>query len=300
MKIGIGTAQFGLDYGISNTEGKTSIEEAKKILELAATEGVKVIDTAPAYGDSEEVLGKILSSNHNFDIVTKTPHFSNEIITNEDVNLLEATFNQSLIKLKQLSIYGLLAHNVNDLLKPNGQLLMNKMLDFKNSNKVKKIGVSVYTSEQIDAMLNKYSIDLIQLPINVFDQRLIESGHLVKLKKQGIEIHARSIFLQGLLLMEIEAIPPSLKFIENHLSKYYEFIEKNKINKIQAAIDFIKQIKEIDLGIFGLNNRQHLQELTNVVNSNNVNMKKINYQQFLLQDSLILNPSNWSISNESR
>lgn len=295
MKIGIGTAQFGLDYGISNREGKTSFNEAKNILKLATQEGVKIIDTASAYGDSEQIIGNILSQmEHNFSIVTKTPHFKNLIINNEDVTFLEETFYNSLTKLKQDSIYGLLIHNADDLLKPNAELLMNKLLELKYNNKIEKIGVSVYNSEQIDAIIDKYPIDLIQLPINVFDQRLIQSGHLTKLKDKGIEIHARSIFLQGLLLMDINTIPVSLKLIYEHLNKYHHFLSINAVSPLQFCIDFIKQISEIDIMICGINNYQQLKEIIESEKKSHIAIKSIEYEQFALDDNKILNPSNWS------
>ncbi|MDZ8085254.1 MAG: aldo/keto reductase [Nostoc sp. DedQUE12b] len=292
MKLGIGTAQFGLDYGISNQEGKTPTEEVAKIIELAGQNGIQVLDTAPAYGTSEEILGKLIPDNHNFEIVTKTPKFSSNCITSDDVKLLENTFYQSLSTLNQSSIYGLLIHQAKDLLANNGQSLMEKMLHLKEKKMIKKIGVSVYSQEEIESVLEKYPIDLIQLPINVLDQRLLLSGNLSYLKKNGIEIHARSIFFQGLLLMEPESLPSYFDSIKNHLKKYHEMLSQYNISPLQASISFIKNIQEIDSIVIGINNIQHLSEILLAFKASFFLEANV-FLQFALTDNFILNPTNW-------
>ncbi|OUL34768.1 hypothetical protein BV372_13025 [Nostoc sp. T09] len=294
MKLGIGTAQFGLDYGISNKEGKTPTEEVVKILALAGQNGIQVLDTAPAYGTSEEILGKLIPDNHNFEIVTKTPKFSPNCIKSDDVKLLENTFYQSLSTLNQSSIYGLLIHQAKDLLANNGQSLMEKMLHLKEKKLIKKIGVSVYSQEEIENVLEKYAIDLIQLPINVLDQRLLLSGNLSSLKKNGIEIHARSIFFQGLLLMEPECLPSYFDSVKNHLKKYHEMLSQNNISALQASISFIKNIKEIDSIIIGVNNLQHLSDILLAFKTNFFLDANV-FLQFALTDNPILNPTNWKV-----
>ena len=293
MKIGVGTAQFGLNYGISNQDGKTTPEEVTKIIDVAALNKVRVIDTSPAYGTSEEVLGKTLPCPHNFDIVTKTPAFLKASITGDDVKLLENTFYQSLSKLYQQSIYGLLVHHVDDVLAKDGNLLLQKMQEIKEQGLVKKIGVSIYTSEQIDRVLDKYSIDLIQVPINVLDQRLLLSGHLQKLKKLGIEIHARSVFLQGLLLMKPEHLPSYFDSVRKHLKDYYGFICQRNISPLQAALSFVSSLSEIDAVLVGVNNCHQLQEVLLGITQHNIINK--DFFELALSDTWVLNPSNWRI-----
>lgn len=291
MKLGIGTAQFGLDYGISNKEGKTPTGEVAKILALAEKNVIQVLDTAPAYGTSEEVLGKLIPDNHNFKIVTKTPKFSPNCITYDDIQILENTFYQSLSTLNQPSVYGLLIHQAKDLLGDNGPYLMEKMLHLKDKKFINKIGVSVYSQEEIESVLEKYTIDLIQLPINVLDQRLLLNGNLSYLKKNGIEIHARSIFFQGLLLMEPESLPSYFDSIKNHLKKYHEILLQNNISPLQASISFIKNIKEIECMVIGVNNLQHLSDIL-LAFENNFFLNDV-FLQFALTNNSILNPTNW-------
>jgi len=291
MKLGLGTVQFGMNYGISNREGQTSLEEAKRILLLAARNGICVLDTAALYGTSEEVLGKTLPRNYSFAIVTKTPKFASGYITNSDARLLEDTFYQSLAKVGRSSFYGLLLHHADDLLAKNGHLLMERMLDFKQRGLVEKIGISVYTSKQLDEILDRYSIDLIQLPINVLDQRLLSSGHLSKIKKAGIEIHARSVFLQGLLLMSPDLLPSHLDSVREHLKNYHETIRQWRISPVQAALGFVAGLDEIDVVLCGMNNHRQLQELISQMQRPPVACE--DFVQFGLTDEAILNPSMW-------
>ncbi len=289
MKIGLGTVQFGTDYGISNQGGITSLDEIERILEVAIYNGISIIDTAAVYGTSEEALGKTLSQNHRFRIVTKTPSVSSFKITTDDVHKLEDSFFRSLNKMKQASMYGLLTHNAGDLLSENGHLLFSKMSELKQKGLVKKIGVSVYTAVQIDEVLEKFQIDVIQLPINVFDQRLLISGHLSTLKRRDVEIHARSAFLQGLLLMSHETLPPFFNSIREHLKLYHRSLQQYGLTPVRAALGFLLNIPEIDFIICGVNNYNQLNEICNEA----VTVKSIDFTNFALSDVAILNPSNW-------
>jgi len=294
MKIGIGTVQFGLDYGISNQKGKISKEEVKGILNVATQNGVRIIDTAAIYGNSEEILGKTLPHNHHLSIVTKTPRFSKDYITNDDVRLMEETFLKSLSKLKLSSVYGLLIHHADDLFVVNGHLLMEKMLDIKHRGLVEKIGVSVYTGEQIDRVIDKYPIDLIQVPINVLDQRLLISGHLLQLKKAGIKIHARSVFLQGLLLMEPKAVPSYFNPIREHLLKYREYLQAHDISPLQYALQFVLQQPEIDTVLVGVCSATEVREIVSCVK--NISNSWSNYSDWAINDERFLNPTLWRIT----
>ncbi|MCC6544191.1 MAG: aldo/keto reductase [Nitrospirae bacterium] len=289
MKIGLGTVQFGIDYGISNQDGKTSLNEIKKILDIAMHNGISLIDTAAMYGTSEEALGKTLSDGYKFKIVTKTARFSSSTITLDDAQRLEGFFSQSLHKMKHASIYGLLIHNADDLLSKNGHLLFSKMSELKQKGLVEKIGVSVYTALQVDEILENYQIDIIQLPINVFDQRLLISGHLSKLKKRGVEIHARSAFLQGVLLMSPETLPPFFDSVREHLKNYSRIIHQHGLTPARAALGFLNNIADIDYIICGVNNHTQLKEICAEV----IPVEAIDFTSFALSDESILNPSNW-------
>jgi aryl-alcohol dehydrogenase-like predicted oxidoreductase len=127
MKIGLGTAQFGLDYGISNPLGKTPVAEVRRILDATAENGVHVIDTASLYGDSEKILGQCLGEHHSFHIITKTPQYNKSLINEENAEQLKKVFHESLARLKQSSLYGLLVHSADDLLAQGAALVLNSL-----------------------------------------------------------------------------------------------------------------------------------------------------------------------------
>lgn len=291
MKIGIGTVQFGMDYGISNAAGKVAKCEVSKILNLAKTNGIAVLDTACAYGDSEEILGDVLVSDHTFSIVTKTPVFEKEIISKSEIAKLNDTFASSLRKLRQNFIYGLLVHAAEDLLKEGGGRLWDAMCVLKDRGLVKKIGVSIYTAEQIDRVLSKYSIDLIQVPVNVFDQRLLLNGYLKEMKKVNIEIHARSILLQGVLLTRVQELPPHFKPLFHHLRRYYEFVYKYNWTPLQTALGFVLGINELDTVLVGVESILQLQEIMKVAQPLDYKL----FERFAIVDDIFLNPSKWKL-----
>ncbi len=236
MKIGLGTVQFGTPYGISNTTGQTPEQEVHRILTTAASHGIRTIDTASLYGDSEQVLGRQLSVDHVFRIVTKTPRFDRACISAEDGKHLKKVFDQSCSYLRQQTVYGLLVHNADDLLTSSGAYLMDAMSELKSEGRVSKIGASVYSASQIDRILERFSIDLIQLPINVLDQRLIKSGHLAALKHKDVEVHGRSVFLQGMLLMDPDRLPAHFAVVKPLLVDYFRELDKLRIGPVQAAL----------------------------------------------------------------
>jgi aryl-alcohol dehydrogenase-like predicted oxidoreductase len=289
VNIGLGTAQFGLDYGISNQDGQTSPGEVARILEVARTHAIRVIDTAALYGSSEEVLGRALPTDHDFRVVTKTIRIDAPKITTADAYRLEEAFIASMAKLCCKEIYGLLLHNADDLLAEGGSLLWKRLSMLQKIGRVRKIGVSVYSGEQIEKILDRFTIDLVQLPVNIFDQRLIAGGQLAELKSRGVEIHARSPFLQGLLLMPPEAVPSYFAPIREHLEHYHMFLRMRGITPVQAALGFLSACDAIDTVICGVNNHIQLTELCRSATP----LPNIDFSAFALNDVKILNPSRW-------
>jgi aryl-alcohol dehydrogenase-like predicted oxidoreductase len=293
LKVALGTVQFGLDYGISGSKKKTSKNEVEKILKFAANHGICTLDTAPSYGDAEEVVGDFFGNycdTESWKIITKTPHFKSNIIGDRQVYELFDSFKVSRKKIGQNRIYGLLIHDFNDLLLPGGEKLLWAMSQLKKEGIVEKIGVSLYNSKQIDYLLDNFSIDLVQLPINIIDQRLIKGGYLKKLKKQGIEIHARSVFLQGLLLMPLNAIPAWFSPIINILGEFHKKARQRNISSLQLALGFVQSIKEVDNIVIGVNKLDQLHDIIDT-NSIHVNIKK--FCDLSVSNDNFLNPSKW-------
>ncbi|MBT4764978.1 aldo/keto reductase [bacterium] len=291
MKIALGSVQFGIPYGVSNNEGKTSKKQALSILNFAQKKGIRTIDTAPSYGDSERVLGKLFEGEE-WDITTKTLPFNSKSINEEQIEQLRSVFRESLVSLHKKSIYGLLVHSCNDLLKPGGEKIFREMERLREIGMVKKIGVSVYNSKQIAAILGKFNIDLIQLPINILDQRLVSGGQLTRLKNHGVEIHARSVFLQGLLLMSPNNIPSWFDPVRGVLESFHKEAKKRNMSVLQLALSFVQSIDEIDKVIVGVNTLRQLQEVVSAA-SIRVNTTELSY--ISIDDPAFINPVNWKI-----
>ncbi|MDE0926435.1 MAG: aldo/keto reductase [Methylophilaceae bacterium] len=293
MNIGLGTVQFGLDYGVSNQNGIPSSDAVSSILNLASDKNIQVLDTAALYGNSEDILGAALVADHPFKIVTKTPHFNKLKIESVDATTLTDRFYESLNKTKQTALYALLIHHADDLLADGGERLMNAMLMLKDAGLVEKIGVSVYNEQQIDQILERFTIDIVQLPVNVLDQRLLANGKLNMLKSLGVEVHARSVFLQGILLMEVNDLPKHFETVRELLTKYHDFLTQNKMTKVQGALSFAKSCVAIDHIILGVSSLPELEELTGSWRS--LADIQLDFSEYACDNALILNPSNWKL-----
>ena len=297
MKLGVGTAQFGLDYGISNISGKTSLKEVRSILKIATENGVDVLDTAYSYGDSESVIGKCLPEQNRFRIIIKTPSFKKSRYTAADGNTIKSAFYESLERLRLSSVAGLLIHHADNVLAEGGELLCDAMHELKSKGLVEKIGFSVYSGEQIDKLLDLYDFEMIQVPVNVLDQRLIKGGELKKLRNKGIEVHARSIFLQGLLLMEPDNLHSFFDPIKPVINKYKDFIISRGLTPVEGAINFIASMPEIDYIIVGVNTAAQLRaNLDSFKRSLENRMTLENFSMFSLEESRYINPSLWKLN----
>jgi aryl-alcohol dehydrogenase-like predicted oxidoreductase len=166
------------------------------------------------------------------------------------------------------------------------------MQELKDMGFVQKIGASLYSPPEIDHLLEKYTPDIVQAPINVFDQRMIQNGHLQHLNGLGVEIHSRSVFLQGLLLMSPEELPLHFNSIRNLMLQYRETLQKQDINPLEAALTFVYQQPEIDCVIVGINNQAHLKEILNVVQNIDL-LRRIDFSMYAVNKETIINPSLW-------
>lgn len=281
MKIALGTVQFGTDYGISNLNGQVSLEQVGEILDYAKSESVYTLDTASLYGASEEVLGKF--DLEDFDVVTKTVKIDNSLDRHENFERFKDAFYVSQKKLGYIQLHGLMFHESNDLLSTQGPALWDLLKDFKQKEYVRKIGVSVYTPQQLEEIINIFDIDIVQLPLNILDQRFLSI--LPELKKKNIEVHTRSTFLQGLLLMPTCQLNPYFEPIKSILQKLPE-------NKLETALGFVKAINEVDKIVIGVTSKKELQEICSQYNKS---VEKIDFSQFSIQDERFILPQNWRL-----
>ena len=180
MKIALGTAQFGMDYGISNLKGQTSFDEVKKIIEFSRNIGIKKIDTAKNYGETEKIIGEV--GIKDFKIITKLPKISSNEFN--PIFFVDNQIQDSMTKMKISKIDTLLLHNARDLLSASGKKIYYKILELKKVGVIDKFGISVYEKDEIDQLHKNFNFDVIQIPFNIFDTRLIKMGYLKELKKR--------------------------------------------------------------------------------------------------------------------
>ncbi len=287
QKLALGTVQFGTDYGINSVAGQVKKKEVKRILSYAYSQGLDLLDTAPAYGNSEKVLGN--SNIKNFKIVTKTRSFNNSKIDQTSLKIIQNDFSRSLKNLKRDSVYGILVHNANDLLRPGSEILFNKLNDLKRAKKIKKIGVSVYDHIQLQSILENFEIDLVQLPFNILDRRLIDNGLLTTLQGKGVEVHARSVFLQGLLLMSDQNRPDKFKRWSILWKIWRDWLNDNQITALEATVRHVISMPEISKVLVGVDTKDQLKE---IVTASSGALPDIPPEMFT-NDVDLLNPSNW-------
>jgi aryl-alcohol dehydrogenase-like predicted oxidoreductase len=290
-KLGLGTVQFGLDYGISNRNGQVSRMAVKSILAKAEEAGVGTIDTASRYGDSERVLGECMKRPVPFRVVSKTPPISGESVTRSEAKYLDQALETSLSLLGIDRLYGLLVHHPSDLLKEGGEQVRDFLLNAKDSGRVERIGVSVYSAEDIDRIVEIFQPDIVQAPISIADQRLVKSGHVAAMKSRNIEIHARSIFLQGLLLQSPAQTDPYFEPVRAALLSCEEYLRDAGVSKLEACLWFALGRHEIDTVLVGVTSLEELDDILNAAAA--LGRSDLDFDQFQIDDENILNPSNW-------
>ena len=287
--MAIGTVQFGLAYGVSHEGGRAPIEEARNILELAALSGLDMLDTAAAYGDSEEVLGAIAGEGSPFSIVTKTWPIRAEAVDADAVERVEATFRDSLRRLRREKVYALLVHDPRDILSPGGERLWSRLEAFRAQGLVGKIGLSAYEPAEIDEATRRFPIDIVQAPLNAFDQRLLADGALTRAAGKGVEVHVRSVLLQGLLLMTPEAAAAKLPEAPEKLRAWRRSLDEAGVSPLAAAFGFALSQPAITKVVVGVHSAGHLAECLAAAQV----ALELDYAQFACDDLDIIDPRRW-------
>lgn len=277
-RLALGTVQFGLDYGISNTIGKTKDEEVRKILDAALTTGINTLDTASSYGDSEKIIGNYNSQA--FNIISKFP------CTVQSAEDLKVSFELSLLNLKTSFLYGYLAHDADMLLKYPG--LWQSLEEIKNKGSIKKIGFSLYRPQQLEQLLAmNYIPCIVQVPYNFIDRRF--EKYFLQLKSLGCEIHVRTAFLQGLFFFDPDKLSSFFDGVKPLLLQLRQHFPGNE--QIAAFLmKFVLSNMSVDKLVFGVNTKAQFQEN---IDSLQLNTEKlhIDWNEDLPEE--ILMPDKW-------
>jgi len=287
IRLALGTVQFGLDYGVSNTSGKVDESKVFEILNEAAKINIDTLDTAMLYGNSESVLGR--AGVIDFNVVTKLPPIPKQV-TNIKTWVIE-NINSSLNKLKVDKVYGLMLHRSDDFLGERGFKLYKILCKLREDRIVNKIGVSIYSPDELDSLESSgIKIDIVQAPFNILDRRIETSGWLGKLKTSGVEIHTRSVFLQGLLLLESNKRNPYFSKWQDCFDEFDKWIKKTNQTPLGACLNFVNSFNEIDKIVVGI---ETIDQLRKIASSINNSYKAPTPDHLKINDTMLIDPSNW-------
>lgn len=282
MKLILGTVQLGLNYGINNQSGKPNQQEAFSILDLAHRSGIKTIDTAEAYGDSQAVLGKYFQENGtDFRILTK---FKNEGAS------LKKQLDETLSVLHAKKVEGYSFHRFIDM---QDSSLVKELIALRSEEKIQSIGVSIYLNEEFQAAIDSDFIDTIQIPFNLLDNWSIRGVLVAKAKSKGKKIHVRSVFLQGLFYKRPESLTPYFQSIAPQLVQLQDLAKDCGVTIGQLALRYALSFPEIDGVLIGVEKKSQLEE----------NLKALDlvlppelWKQITaisVKDASVLDPRNW-------
>ena len=278
-KIILGTAQFGLNYGINNSQGKISESEIEKILKYALKNNINALDTASVYGDSESIIGFLRQKHEafkSFEVTTKFKYLKSKNLNDHILS------SKKKLKIKKLD--SVLFHSFQDYIH----------FDIKDkSTEINKIGVSVYTNEEIEKILKDPIIKCIQVPFNLLDNESQRGDILRKVKNKGIEVQARSVFLQGLFFLKFKKFPPKLSKLKPELNILKNLAKENNLSISQMALGYVFSKKYIDKVLIGVDS---LSQLKSNIKFSNLTLDKnliLKIDLLLSKSPHLLNPSNW-------
>jgi aryl-alcohol dehydrogenase-like predicted oxidoreductase len=283
-KLAIGTANFGLDYGISNQFGKLGDDKIAETFFVAQNNNIDLIDTAQAYGNAEKRIGQALKGRRNqFNIVTKlAPNFKDDICV---------LISKSLKKLMIENLYCVLYHNFNDFLE-NPESYQ-KLSELKEKGKISKVGFSVYYPSEIEYLIDQgIKFDILQLPYNIFDTRF--EYLLPILKQNNVEVHIRSVFLQGLVFLDSESLPPNLGDMLVPLNKLRQIADSSQVSIASLCLNFVARNTHIDKIVLGVDSPRQLMNNINDIKGNYIDNSILESLKTLkVNDEELVLPFNW-------
>jgi len=285
-KLILGTVQLGIPYGINNHTGQPDWQTAHQILQTAWDGGIRLLDTAESYGNAQEVIGDYHASQQNrFEVITKLqPGKEPDSVIPSLMNDME------LLKVDYL--FGFMFHHL-DLLKRNNETLKD-LVRLKNEGKIQRIGVSVYSNDEIEILLNYPEINLIQMPFNMLDNWYQRGEYVRRAKDNKIEIHVRSVFLQGLFFMTANELPTKLKPLKSYLIQLQELCSEQQMSMEMAAMAYVLSRPEIDRVLLGVETPDQLSGNLNQINQLELSdefLESVNAIQ--VAETELLSPVNW-------
>jgi aryl-alcohol dehydrogenase-like predicted oxidoreductase len=283
-RLGIGTVQFGQAYGVSNTTGQVKPADVATILRRSAAAGLSTLDTAANYGEAEQVLGAVPDLTQPFRLVTKT------IALKNGLDAVLARARQSVATLGRKPIDLLLVHSAADLRTDGGRALWRGLIGLRDEGLFGGIGISAYVADDPVQLARDFHPAAMQVPVSLLDQRLLQSGALAALKAMGVEVHARSLFLQGLLFLESSKLPPRLRHAGQHLEALRRRFADTGTTPLAAALAFALGCPQIDVGIVGVTTPAELDEILSAAARP---APALDWPACAVDDPVVLTPSLW-------
>ena len=288
----LGTAQFGLHYGITNTAGQVAEPEVRALLAEAAAAGLTLLDTAQAYGDAEAVLGRTMPPGHGFQLISKLPAQSQSAFIPEHWSVWENDFARSLVRLGVPTLDSLLLHSSVDLRKPGSEYLREWLLSLRERGLVSRLGVSIYGPADLEGVAPDL-LDLVQLPHSLYDQRLLADGTIARLRSQGCAVHARSLYLQGLLLSPTARWPAWVDPVAREHHARLEYLAADRgCSLLECALGFARAQVDLEAVVLGLCSRRELQLLLQAWGRSSP-WQEGEWRTWALPDTDVLDPRRW-------
>jgi len=279
-KIVLGTVQFGLNYGINNASGKISFDEVQRIFALCKIHGIKKLDTSQSYGNSEDVLGQ--STNSKFQIISKY---------SDTHSAVSEAFHQSLTLLKTDKLYGYLVHHFNSFREQPA--IWDQMVSLRNAGLVEKTGFSLYEPEELEYLFDKnIDFDLIQFPYNIFDRSF--EPYLKELRQRNIEIHVRSVFLQGLFFKNPNKLSETLLPLSPYLKELNSFCKEENMSIEELALNAVIHNEFIDGVLIGVDNESQLMKNIEIIWSQYSTTIRTFVDSINVKEKKLLKPVNWN------
>lgn len=288
----LGTAQLGMNYGIANTTGQPDLAMAETIVKTAWGSGIREFDTAQAYGESENVLGTVLKRLAVSDrarIVTKP----DPSIDYNDAKAIEKSIEASLSRLGCSSLYCYMLHR-EELLEFWNRDLREVLHSMVKNNSIQNVGVSVYSPQKALEALKTDGINFVQIPSNILDRRFEDCGAFELAVEHGKTIYIRSVFLQGLAVMDLNKVPSHMAFARPVLEKIGQLSSDLNLTKQELAIGYIKNAYPGAKILLGIENAEQM--LMNIeIFQKEYPVEIVASVKGYLNDSdeRILNPSLW-------
>lgn len=287
-RIALGTAQLGMRYGIANSAGQIALEEARSLLCTGWDSGIRMLDTAVLYGESESTLGRLGTAG--WQIISKLPGMPDTVTS--PAQWVREELSASLSRLRVNALHGLLLHRPAQLLGPHGEALYRAIAEEREQGRVSKIGISIYAPEELEALPRAMRFDIVQAPWNVLDQRMTCSGWGLRLQAEGCDFHARSVFLQGVLLMPPSARPPYFRRWHALFDAWDAWLAENEVSPLQACLQHALAAPGIARVVVGVDSAAHLGQILSA--ASDVCQAPALPAEIGSEDPALLNPANWS------